>query len=187
MSRSQGRQPVDYYLDLRYPVVVHQDPEGGYVAEIPDLPGCATQAETPAELFEMIEDARRVWIEATYEDGREIPLPRSDQVYSGRFVVRMPASLHRQLADAAEAETVSLNQYVVSVLSAGVSLDLVARRVEERLDHLAERLAVPDQPSRPVVGAFRVGERTALVKAPNRGRRGKQNAPKSRTLPKDQD
>ena len=134
VRQSVARRPVEYYLGLRYPVLVHEEPEGGYVAEIPVLPGCLTQAETLPELFEMIEDARRAWIEATYEDGREIPLPRTEVEYSGKFVVRVPASLHRRLAEAAEAEGVSLNLYVVQLLSGSVGLDVVLRRLD-RLDH----------------------------------------------------
>lgn len=133
-----NRRPVEYYLELRYPVLVHEDPEGGYVAEIPDLPGCMTQAETLPELFDLIEDARRVWIEATYEDGREIPLPRTESEYSGKFIVRLPASLHRRLVEAADAEGVSLNLYVVQLLSGAVGLDLVLRRIDEVGQAIAE-------------------------------------------------
>lgn len=48
----------------------------------------------------------------------DIPLPSSDNSYSGKLLVRMPKSLHRRLAETAEREGVSLNQYIVSLLSA---------------------------------------------------------------------
>jgi antitoxin HicB len=111
-------QPLDYYLSLDYPVTVYPDAEGGFVAEIKDLPGCMTQAETIEELMGNINEARELWIETVYESGkRDIPLPATEQDYSGKFVLRVPKSLHRRLAQQAEQEGISLNQYAVSLLS----------------------------------------------------------------------
>jgi predicted HicB family RNase H-like nuclease len=65
-----------------------------------------------------INEARELWIETVYESGkRDIPLPATEQDYSGKFVLRLPKSLHRRLAQQAEQEGVSLNQYAVSLLS----------------------------------------------------------------------
>ena len=46
----------------------------------------------------------------------------SYQEYSGKFNVRLPRSLHRALVDAASQDGVSLNQYVVMLLSSGNTL-----------------------------------------------------------------
>jgi hypothetical protein len=43
--------------------------------------------------------------------------PRDNREYSGKFIVRVPKSLHRQLDRLADREGVSLNQYLVSELS----------------------------------------------------------------------
>jgi len=67
--------------------------------------------------MEMIEEARKLWMESMYEDGNEIPLPSNQVEYSGKFNVRVPASLHRKLASLAVKEGVSLNQYIVYALS----------------------------------------------------------------------
>jgi hypothetical protein len=48
-----------------------------------------------------------------------IPEPRPEEEYSGKFVVRVPRSLHRELVETAEREGVSLNQYI-NVALAGV-------------------------------------------------------------------
>lgn len=117
MKTAIERKPLDYYLNLKYPITIHEDPEGGYVAEIEDLPGCLAQAETIDALYEEINIARRLWLETTYEDGQAIPLPRTEKEYSGKFIVRVPKSLHRKLDQVAEKEGVSLNQYLVSALS----------------------------------------------------------------------
>jgi antitoxin HicB len=112
-------KPLEYYLNLDYPVTVYPDSEGGFVAEIKELPGCMTQAETIEELMDNINEARELWIETVYESGkRDIPLPVTEQDYSGKFVLRVPKYLHRRLAEQAEREGISLNQYAVSLLSA---------------------------------------------------------------------
>ena len=121
MVESAARKPLEDYLSLQYPFVVHADPDGGYVIVYPDLPGCLSQAETLDEIPAMAEDARTGWIETEYEEGRSIPEP-SYQEYSGRFNVRIPKSLHRALVDAASQDGVSLNQYVVMLLSSGNAL-----------------------------------------------------------------
>ena len=88
-------------------------PEGGYAAEIPDLPGCITPGETLQECAGMIEDARRSWIADALEHGEPIPEPTGDENYRGRILLRAPKSLHRMLAGRARKEGVSLNQYLV--------------------------------------------------------------------------
>lgn len=66
----------------------------------------------------MGEDARRAWIQARYEDGLEIPEPFSSYArYGGRITLRAPKTLHRKLIEQAEKEGVSLNQYLVYLLS----------------------------------------------------------------------
>lgn len=125
MKNTAERRDLDFYLNLHYPVTIHADPEGGYVVEIEELPGCMTQAETLDEALKAIEDARKLWIKTAYEGGQEIPLPREMEEYTGKFLVRIPKSLHRALVRAAKREGVSLNQYVTNLLSAGVQGDFL--------------------------------------------------------------
>lgn len=132
-----ARRPLDDYLRLQYSFRAVADVDGGYVILFPDLPGCLTQVDTMDEIPAMAEDARRLWIETAYEDGQEIPLPSYPEEYSGRFVLRLPRSLHRSLAEAAEREGVSLNQYVVALLARG---DAQAR-IESQVARLASGAA----------------------------------------------
>lgn len=66
---------LEYYLNLRYPVVLVPEPEGGFTALIPDLPGCASVGETPEEALRGVEEARRLWLEVALEYGDQVPLP----------------------------------------------------------------------------------------------------------------
>lgn len=112
------RQPLEYYLNLKYPITFYPEKEGGYTAIIRDLPGCMTQGETLSEAMENIEEARELWIETVYETGKkDVPLPSTENEYSGRLLLRIPKSLHRHLSEGAEKEGVSLNQYILSLLS----------------------------------------------------------------------
>lgn len=140
-------KPVEYYLKTVYPVTVYAAPEGGYVAEIEDLPGCITEGETLEEVFRRIEDTRRAWIEIQYEDGAEIPLPRTEQQYSGKFLVRIPKGLHRQLAQEAKRQGVSLNQYVESLLATRAALKDISDEFAETVKQLLRmQLNVFQQP-----------------------------------------
>jgi len=125
------RYPLKHYLGLQYPFNVLADPDGGYVVVFLDLPGCMTQVETLEELPAMAEDARQGWIETEYERGNDIPLPSVAEEYSGKFNLRLPRSLHRTLAEAAEKEGVSLNQYVVALLARGDAQAQVERQVRD--------------------------------------------------------
>ena len=120
MTIQTERKPLEYYLGLKYPATFEEAPEGGYFIQIEDLPGCYAQGETVEEAKEMIEIARRMWLEVAYEDGQDIPEPRSQQEYSGKFNVRVPRGLHRKLDQMAKREGVSLNQFLVSTLSIAV-------------------------------------------------------------------
>lgn len=116
---------VDEYLMLPYTIeVIREDTAGesGYVGRVLELPGCITQADTFAELAEMLEDAMYAWIETALEDGQTIPEPRVADDYSGKFVVRVPRSLHRQLTFAAERDGVSLNTFVNVALAHAVGM-----------------------------------------------------------------
>lgn len=112
---------VDEYLKLPYTIqVVRDETDGGWVAQVMELPGCLTQAETFDELGQMVQDAMRVWLEAALEDGLTIPEPRPDEEYSGKFVVRVPKSLHRRLVENSEREGASLNQYINVLVALGL-------------------------------------------------------------------
>lgn len=108
---------LKYYLELNYPFKLVPDREVGWFAKIPDLPGCWGIGPTPQAAVDDAETNKRLWIEIALDDGSEIPEPRSDEDYSGQFLLRLPKSLHRALAEEAKWEGVSMNQYVVSLMT----------------------------------------------------------------------
>jgi antitoxin HicB len=118
----RSRRDVAHYLSLPYAIELRQYEDGTWFARMPELRGCVTEADTLEEAMEMIRDAQRAWIEACLEDGTPIPEPQPLPPYSGQFRVRLPRSLHRELAERARQEGTSLNQVVVSVLSRAAGL-----------------------------------------------------------------
>lgn len=101
---------------------------GGYMASAVELPGCVATGETETEALEELRDAIRSWVLTAREFGDEIPPPASMHRYSGKFVVRVPSSLHRSLSLRAGVEGVSLNQLVSTLLSGGVAVSTGERR-----------------------------------------------------------
>jgi len=109
---------------MLYPAV-----EGGLVVEIPELPGCISQGETRDEALVMIEDAKIAWIRVALELGREIPEPVQDlETFSGKFILRLPKSLHKDLAKKAKEENVSLNQLATYLLSTAMGKPTVVKK-----------------------------------------------------------
>lgn len=111
---------LNYYMSLPYEEKIIPSPDGGYVGTVPDLPGCITQAETKAELLEMLEDAKKCWLSAALDMGDKIDEPNYDEKYNGKVNLRIPKSLHKKLAETAELEGVSLNQMATYLISGGL-------------------------------------------------------------------
>ncbi|MGD1016165.1 MAG: type II toxin-antitoxin system HicB family antitoxin [Roseiarcus sp.] len=62
-----------------YAVLIEPLPEeegGGFLATVPDLPGCMSDGETREEAARNIEDAIACWIEEAHATGRAVPVPR---------------------------------------------------------------------------------------------------------------
>ena len=106
---------VEYPFEVR---PLSKDEGGGYSISFPDLPGCWSDGATPEEAIENGRDALSSWLAVAREFGDDAPKPFS--AASGRFVQRVPRSLHAQLIARAKAEGVSLNTLVVTLVSQGV-------------------------------------------------------------------
>jgi antitoxin HicB len=95
-----------------------KDEGGGYAITFPDLAGCRSDGATPEQAIENGRLALADWLAVAVEFDDAIPVPFSS--VSGRFVQRVPKSLHRQLVDEAKNEGVSLNTLVVSLVAEGI-------------------------------------------------------------------
>jgi predicted RNase H-like HicB family nuclease len=107
---------------MHYPIkVFYSEEDKGFIAVIPDLVGCSAFGETEEEAIEQVKIAQELWLKTAKKEGRKIPHPSSEDVYSGKILARTPKSLHKALMEKAKEEGVSLNQLVVYLLSRGVN------------------------------------------------------------------
>jgi antitoxin HicB len=113
-------KPIDYYMNLPYTIELRQDPEEGWFVRVKELRGCMSEGDTAEEAVAMIREAMQLWLEVALEEGIPIPEPRPEEDYSGKFVVRMPRSLHRELVEKANQEGTSLNQTINVALARAV-------------------------------------------------------------------
>jgi len=101
-----------YSLQIKW-----SDEDNGYIATAPELPGLSAFGKTPEEAVSELKIAAEAYLEALKESGQAIPVPEKLAPYSGQIRLRMPKSLHAKLAAAAAVDDISLNTYIISLLS----------------------------------------------------------------------
>ncbi len=66
---------LEYYLSLPYPIELIPDDDGYWFARIPLLKGCMTNGESRTDALEMLDDAKKLWLETALANGVSIPEP----------------------------------------------------------------------------------------------------------------
>jgi len=110
---------LEEYINLPYKIEIIKNTDSTFFASIKELPGCMTEGDTVEEACQMIEDAKKIWLETAIKNRLEIPEPEvlQTKTYSGKLVLRIPKNLHKELSLTAEENDVSLNQYMNVLLS----------------------------------------------------------------------
>lgn len=111
---------VKDYMKLPYTRLVQEmnDESGHYFyGRVLELDGCQTTADTLEELYSDLNDIMESYLEIKLENHLPIPIPETTDKYSGKFLVRLPKSLHQRLAIEANKEGVSLNQLALYKLA----------------------------------------------------------------------
>ena len=93
---------------------------GGFLISYPDFSECISDGETLEEAIINGQDALAAMIATLEAKSFTVPAPNSGGVASGKFVARVPKSLHAQLTTRAKAEGVSLNTLVLTFLAEGL-------------------------------------------------------------------
>ena len=100
---------------------------GGWVAQVPELPGCIEHGDTPETALAAAKDAITDWIDYAKAEGIPIPEPLPPYgEFSGKFTLRLPRSLHGRLSGLADVEGISLNQYILDRLSGSTKHEMAA-------------------------------------------------------------
>ena len=115
---------TDYPFEVR-PLLPEEG--GGYLLSFPDFAECISDGETVEESIQNGLDALKATIAALKAKKLPVPSPNSGGVASGKFVARVPKTVHARLATRARAEGVSLNALVLTFIAQGLG-DAATRR-----------------------------------------------------------
>jgi antitoxin HicB len=124
---------ISQHVGQPYSRILVPDGSGRYFAEILEFPGCFSEGDTPGQAMDNLNEAMVAWIEAALESGQAIPDPIATAGYSGRVLLRLPKSLHREASRRAEMDGVSLNQFLVGAIAARVGADDLADAIADKL------------------------------------------------------
>ena len=68
---------------IRYQIILYWSNEDqAFIAEVPELPGCAADGETYQEALQNVEIVMQEWIETAKELGRPIPEPKGRLMFA---------------------------------------------------------------------------------------------------------
>ncbi len=110
---------TDYPFEIRH---LSASEGGGFLISYPDFSECISDGETIEEAIQHGQEALMATITTLEEKGFAIPKPNSGGAASGKFVARLPKSLHAHLAARAKAEGVSLNTLILMFIAQGIGL-----------------------------------------------------------------
>jgi predicted RNase H-like HicB family nuclease len=63
--------------------IFYSEEDGGYIAIVPELPGCSAFGKTEEEALKEVKIAMSLWLETAREIGREIPVPQKRSLVAG--------------------------------------------------------------------------------------------------------
>lgn len=93
---------------------------GGYLVNFPDFNECIADGETIEEAITEGQQALASVIGTLESKGLPVPEPGSYGAYSGKFVQRIPRSLHARLQSRARLEGVSINMLATTYIAEGL-------------------------------------------------------------------
>lgn len=68
---------------MKYRVILEQDEDGVFVAEVPALPGCISQGPTRVEALKNVQEAIKAYLESLKGHGEPIPPSINEEVIEG--------------------------------------------------------------------------------------------------------
>jgi len=131
---------VSERLNQPYSRVLVPEDEGGYSASILELPGCFSQGESVEEAVANLEEAAANWIRETIRKGDQVPAPFTSQGYSGRVLLRLPKSLHRQASQLARQDNVSLNAFIISAVASKIGAEDLTSKLASTIESCVAEL-----------------------------------------------
>ena len=70
----------------KYEIIIYwSNGDQVFIAEVPELPGCMTHGDTPAEALENANEAIQLWVDTAKEFGDPVPQPRGERPRRGIY------------------------------------------------------------------------------------------------------
>ena len=110
--------------------LIWSEEDGAYIATVPEIPQLKVVSKTLSQAVLEADEAISEYIEDQNRNQEPSADPRTLTRYSGQFRLRIPRILHATLATEAEGEKISLNSYIMYLLS--------QRHAKQPVNELAE-------------------------------------------------
>jgi len=113
-----------------------------WCAEFPDVEGCGGGGETAEEAVREAYENLEFHLESLREMGIEVPEPvfMQNEDYSGKTVVRMGKSLHKKVAECAEADGISQNTFIVEAIAEKVGSTSTTNKLVQVVTSITEKM-----------------------------------------------
>ena len=128
---------------FKYSIIIQwSDEDKAYVAVVPELPGLSALGSTPEKASKELLVAGKLYIDALAQKGN-LPEPDKLKQFSGQIRVRFPKSLHAVLSYEAEKDGVSLNTFIIHLLTERNIVNQLKREIEELRAELKAKQDTP--------------------------------------------
>jgi predicted RNase H-like HicB family nuclease len=105
------------FLDKYTYRVEWSEEDGFHIARCLEFPSLAAHGTTPETALTEIKNVVSAAIDWMQESGETLPVPFGLNQYKGNLTLRVPPSVHRDLVIRSAEEGVSLNQYILSLIT----------------------------------------------------------------------
>jgi antitoxin HicB len=106
---------------FKYRIVTEwSDEDQVFVSRVPALPGCSAHGDSPERAAKEARIAAGAILDVMREDNDPIPPPDASIDYSGKLGLRLPKSMHEQVARLAAADDVSINTKLLTLIAHGM-------------------------------------------------------------------
>jgi len=113
-KKARSRADIPYSITIQW-----SDEDEAYIALVPEFPYLSAFGDTAERAVREMKVAVGMVLDSLVEEGRTPPPPRKLRSFSGELRVRFPRDLHERLALLAEREGMSLNSFIVYLLTLG--------------------------------------------------------------------
>lgn len=145
-------------VDYKSKIYQFKDDSGVYwVAEYPVLSGVKGIGETQLEALKDLENNSKVHLEVMEELGMEIPFSdalQTDSEYSGRITLRVSPLMHKEIAERAKQENVSMTSWLSNAISYRLGQQSGLNELSTRLDNIL--IALKPRQRNAWYGAFKL-------------------------------